>query len=440
MVTEFQKGYRIPIASGGQAEVLQILGRGGQGTVYSVRYNDCEYALKWYHPDAISAPEEFMKNLCKNVTDGPPGKAFLWPRFLTEKTGGSFGYLMDLRPTDFCEFTALLNKKDRHGNRVELPGLAMAANCALNIVNNFGALHRQGKSYQDLNDGNFFINCQNGEVLIADNDNVAPDRQNLGIGGKPGYMAPEIVRGEAKPDTLTDLHSLAVVLFKLFMRHDPLMGRKSIEGVCLTEEAEKKLYGEEPVFIFDPQDDSNAPVPGAHPNPIKLWPCYPEYIREAFIRTFSQGMRDPNRRISEHEWKKLFVRLRGEIWSCISCDQEILMHRIRAQDGVFECGNCKTKLSFPLKIALNGYEVHLFPHNKLYKCHTAKAGDDAISITGEVLRNKKTGVWGIKNLSGLSWMATTPDGMTTVIKEGEVLPVAEGLRVDFAGERGVITR
>ena len=30
-----------------------------------------------------------------------------------------------------------------------------------------------GYSYQDLNDGNFFINPQSGDVLICDNDNVA---------------------------------------------------------------------------------------------------------------------------------------------------------------------------------------------------------------------------------------------------------------------------
>lgn len=35
-------------------------------------------------------------------------------------------------------------------------------------------LHRHGYSYQDLNDGNFFINPESGDVLICDNDNVMP--------------------------------------------------------------------------------------------------------------------------------------------------------------------------------------------------------------------------------------------------------------------------
>ena len=63
-------------------------------------------------------------------------------------------------------------------------------------------------SYQDLNDGNFFIDVSNGDILICDNDNVTPDgMKNAGnIGGKPGYMAPEIVCGKSHPNSLTDCH------------------------------------------------------------------------------------------------------------------------------------------------------------------------------------------------------------------------------------------
>ena len=50
-----------------------------------------------------------------------------------------------------------------------------------------------------------------GEALICDNDNVAVDKQEQsGVLGTPRFMAPEIVRGEAKPSTQTDLFSLSV--------------------------------------------------------------------------------------------------------------------------------------------------------------------------------------------------------------------------------------
>jgi hypothetical protein len=71
-------------------------------------------------------------------------------------------------------------------------------NACLNIIIAFRDLHRAGRSYQDLNDGGFVIRLSDGDVMICDCDNVAPDGVSLGIAGKPGYMAPEIVAGRGK--------------------------------------------------------------------------------------------------------------------------------------------------------------------------------------------------------------------------------------------------
>ena len=44
---EFQKGQKIKTVSGGELEIIQKLGEGGQGVVYKVRYTGRELALKW---------------------------------------------------------------------------------------------------------------------------------------------------------------------------------------------------------------------------------------------------------------------------------------------------------------------------------------------------------------------------------------------------------
>jgi hypothetical protein len=54
-----------------------------------------------------------------------------------------------------------------------------------------------------------------------------------------------------------------------------------------------KLYGAEPVFIFDPNDHSNEPVPGLHDNALAFWPIYPQFLRDLFIQSFTAGIRDP---------------------------------------------------------------------------------------------------------------------------------------------------
>ena len=65
---------------------------------------------------------------------------------------------MDLRPEGYNELAEYLVKKARFkSNRAII-------NAALDICCAFRALHLKGLSYQDLNDGNFFINSETGRV------------------------------------------------------------------------------------------------------------------------------------------------------------------------------------------------------------------------------------------------------------------------------------
>jgi hypothetical protein len=233
-MANLKKGDRISLANGGSIEITKKLGEGGQGTVYRIEYSGQEYALKWYKSSYLKdlnkrhrqGKKYFRENLEKNISKGSPNDKFLWPVAITEEKSDCFGYIMKLRPAGYFDFSDILNTKDKDGNPVLFKSFRATVESAMGIVNAFGALHRKGYFYLDLNDGNFFINTENGDVLICDNDNVTADpNYNL---GKPGYIAPELVRGDkdAKSNALTDAHSLAVVLFKLFMRHDPLMGKK----------------------------------------------------------------------------------------------------------------------------------------------------------------------------------------------------------------------
>lgn len=434
-MSTLEKGEKIPIVNGEMAEILEEIGSGGQGTVYKVLFNAKVYALKWYSGRVLKDRAKFRQNLWQNIVDGPPSESFLWPLFLTEQYKNNFGYLMDLRPDGFVDFSDILNKK------VAFSSLQVTIECALNIVNSFGKLHRKGKSYQDLNDGNFFVNPITGNVLICDNDNVAPEKQNLGIGGKPGYMAPEIVRGAARPETLTDQHSLAVILFKLFMRHDPLMGMAYVYSVCITEETEKRLYGDDPVFIFDPNNASNRPLLGVHPNPIKLWPYYTEYIRNAFIKSFCEGIKTPALRLTESEWEQLLIRLRGEILIC-QCGYETLAHLAKKEtyNNIFSCPHCNAQCSYPMVLNVKKYSVFLFPGNQLYKCHTEKDSTDYTKAQGTVVRYQNNqSIWGIKNISDNTWFFTD-DTQKKSVPSGGVVLFRQGSKIEFHQIIGTVTR
>lgn len=431
---EFRKGTNIPLEGGKTAQVIDKIGEGGQGIVYSVKIDGKDYALKWY-TFKFQNKKGFRNNLQENIKNGAPDSKFLCTLYLTAEKNNSFGYVMELRPKRFSEFSDILN------NKVRFSSTEVMVTAALNIVNAFRTLHRKGLSYQDLNDGNFFIDVNNGDVLICDNDNVTPDgMKNAGnIGGKPGYMAPEIVCGKMHPYSLTDCHSLAVILFKLFCRHDHLMGKAYVDSVCITEKREYELYGKNPVFIFDPNDSSNKPVPGVHPNPIKLWPRYPKFIQDAFIKSFCEGMKNPNQRLPENEWQKLLIRFRGTLLKCPHCSSEICLATVpHGETLTFDCGS---SYSYPYSLLSGKYKIPVFSGAKLYKCQTVKDCDDYSAVTGEVIMNKnKPALWGIKNLSDSVWKFTAEGKETKDIAKGSVVPVANNVKIAFENIEATISK
>jgi DNA-binding helix-hairpin-helix protein with protein kinase domain len=394
------------------------IGEGGQGAVYTVDYDGKKKALKWYSGKKFANPKKFYENLENNVKKGKPTNAFLWPEAITEKQDLAFGYIMDLRPKEYEEFSRFLI------GRVVFASITAMTNCAIQITAGFRALHQKGYSYQDLNDGNFFINPQNGSVLICDNDNVSEYGKNSGIAGKARYMAPEVVAKGVNPGMQTDLFSLAVILFMLWTNNHPLEGKAACVP-CMDAENEKKIYGKNPVFVWDPTDTSNRPVQGIHKGAIIRWPFLPVYLQDLFIKAFSKElMHDPQQRIIEREWQQTFIRMRSEIFMCPTCNVKEAMY---FTDPVTPsaCPKCGRKNLFPMYIKTQRYNVAVHQRTKLYACHTVKSSDDFETLTGEV--SVKDGEYELKNLSGENW--TLDDGKTIAPNGSFVLK--KGAKIDF---------
>ena len=89
------------------------------------------------------------------------------------------------------------------------------------LAHSFWQLHAKGLCYRDISFGNIFFDPNNGEVRICDNDNTDVNKKPGAISGTPRFMAPEIVRGDSNPDADTDLFSLSVLLFYMFMFNHP---------------------------------------------------------------------------------------------------------------------------------------------------------------------------------------------------------------------------
>ncbi|MBP5406920.1 hypothetical protein J6Z19_07210 [bacterium] len=422
---EFQQGQMIKTLSGDSLKVIQKLGEGGQGVVYKVEYNGKEKALKWYFGNKLRHANAFYKNLQTNISEGTPNRSFLWPEELTEHFDGSFGYIMNLRPSEYKDFGRFLLAKEHFAS------IYAAIDAALCIVNGFRALHNRGYSYQDLNDGNFFVNPKTGDVLICDNDNVAPYGTNLGIAGKCRYMAPEVVLGRKRPDIHTDRFSLAVVLYLMLFLNHPLEGRRTM-CPCMTEELDFRFYGKEPIFVYDPNNDTNRPVVGIHTNEIMFWPIYPKFIRELFERSFSQDAmigKDTEHRVIEKIWEEAFIKLKGLIMKCPFCGDEIFIDPMQQEQKCIFCG--KT-FDSPLMLKVKKYSPVLVDSSKLYACHVKHDSSDFRTVMGEVVSNKTDPkILGLKNCSGFAWEAILPTGESRPFADGQVFKLGKGLKINF---------
>lgn len=431
-MARLKKNSVVKTVLGESVTVLEKLGEGGQGIVYKVQWHGDNYALKWYAKGVGKNADAFYKNLKNNVEKGAPAPTFLWPLAITEiDSDGCFGYVMKLRPKEYKDFSQIIM------NRAKFSGFKAVVNAALLMTVSFKLLHNKGLSYQDLNDGNFFINPADGDVLICDNDNVAPDGENLGILGKPGYMAPEVVAMKHMPDASSDRFSLAVILFMLFFRNHPLAGMRDNDGDDPDANV-KSLYCTNSIFIFDPKDTSNRPKPGIHINAPKFWPVFPPFIQELFVKAFDKSLMTPdgaNRedRIIEKEWLKQLVRLRESIVTCPYCNSDTF-YGLKSPQRT--CMNCGQIVKRPPVLNIKDRLIPLQPGSCLYRYEVDSLTDYSVEIIkepiGTVVQNKiHANVTGLRNDSDFTWYRHTPGGIEQFFEKGKVLPIAPDNTIKF---------
>jgi serine/threonine protein kinase len=307
------------------------------------------------------------------------------------------------------------------------------------LANSYRALHLNGYCYRDIADGNLMFDPRSGDVLICDNDNVGVNRQSHSqIWGTMEYMAPELIRGEGDPSTESDLHSLAVLLFHLWCWHHPLHGEMEYRLRVWDLPAKRRIYGEQPIFIFHPTDSRNRlPEDPEYMTAKQRWGYCPPSLQGMFTRAFTIGLEDPKRRITEGEWQREFLQLRDSIVQCSHCRAENF-----EEFGTTEsrCWHCRTAiLPHPKLLVRHAAGVHyltLSEGTKILKRHLSNPWqeEEAETLLGEVVRHpRQPGVWGIKNWSPHPWKVTLSGGKAMEILPQQAVPLNPGFRIQIEG-------
>ena len=434
---QLKVGTELTSECGKKYKVNKYLGAGGQGEVYDVSSDSNHYALKWYFKS--SATEEQKKILDKLIEKGSPTRTenkdvFLWPiDLIYEKKDEPFGYIMDLREKQYKGIVDLMKCRTN-------PSFFNLVKACYNLTKGYSKLHEQGFQYRDISFGNAFFDPDTGDVKICDNDNVTPNgTKEGGIKGTPRFMAPEIVRGEAKPSRNTDRFSLAVLLFYMLMVSHPLEGQQEAKIKCMDPPAMKKLYGDEPIFIFDPDNDKNRPVPGYHDNAIIYWYIYPQYIKDLFIKSFTVGLNSPAKRVTENQWLDAFGKLMCSIVICQKCGAENFYDEEKSEHTCWN-SKCKNSIKIGSKIVIGkgkkAFKIPISSETKIYSHHINKDYDMS-TVIGEVSVNPNDpSVWGLKNKSKENWTYIKSDGTQITVATEKTARIAKDVKIDFGTIEG----
>ena len=418
---KLETGQVLDTLAGNRIEVMDFLGEGGQGYVYKIRFKGEEKALKWYKRlGGRDVSGLFYQNMVDNWKKGSPNEAFMWPLDVTPMTGGTFGYVMDLRPAGFYDFSQFILHKQA------FPSYKHTILACLQIVQAFRLLHNKGFTYRDLNDGNFFMNPKTAQILICDVDNIAPDGTKMDILGTPRYMAPEVVAGKNPPNKYSDRHSMAVVLFMIFTLTHPLEGKRSLTPV-LTPALQEKLYGSDPIFIMDPDNTVNGPDPVIHRNVLTVWPCLPGFIRDIFLRCFSaDALKTPARRPAEVEWIRELVRFYSCIVPC-SCGADIFLTGLTDN----RCDVCGREIPVDYALDLGTSIIPAVRGARICKCQVTTAdADDALTAVAQIVPMKgDPRALGFQNLSGRPLNAVTSLGQAVRVPDKAVVPLKKGIQI-----------
>lgn len=415
--------------SSNKYKVVSLLGAGGQGEVYHVENNGKHYALKWYFKH-MATPEQkaILDNL---ISRGTPDASFLWPQDLIFKSQGEpFGYIMPLRPKNY---KSIVDMMKRHAE----PSFYALCRAAYNLTNGYEKLHSMGYSYRDISFGNLFFDPDNGDVLICDNDNVSANGvDNSSVYGTPRFMAPEIVVGKAKPSRNTDLFSLSILLFYMFMMGHPLEGKLEADIKCMDIHAMNKLYGTQPVFIFDPTNKTNRPVRGYQDNVLIYWDLYPQSIKDLFTLSFTVGLTTPGKRVTEKKWMETFINLMCGISKC-SCGAEVFYDENKIVKGVAHtCWNCGKAVAFPASLIVGKSCILLQKDAKVYTHHIT-GNYDMNTVVGTVTQSPKSpNLWGIRNDSPDNWTYIKSDGQQIPVASGRSAAIAKDAKIDFGQMTG----
>jgi DNA-binding helix-hairpin-helix protein with protein kinase domain len=401
-------------------KIVELIKIGGEGSIYKVVVNGIEMALKVFSKTA-STPSR-AAHIRQLIATGSPHRSFIYPIKIVHLKNGCLGIFMPLIPGEFYEVAEMAGLPAE-----KRPSLRETLKAAKAICIAFKALIRSGRIYVDISAAQILI-AQTGEVRICDVtnivDRVTPEFHLCTF----RYTDPQLWLGKTAPSVTTGRFSLATVMFQLLCCGLPFHGKKLPR--ILGPEDENRLLHLEPVFIFDPDDTSNAADPAEHSEVIVYWSMLTTKLRKLFTEQFTVGLREPNRRAIETQWIDALIDMYAACFVCRQCGAEVFYDPAVPSQ---KCWNCQLRLPRPARLRFaNRREVVLRSDTEISRYDiTGRVMYDFTAVGRVVTDGMAPGSIELENISASTWLWRRGLGPQSPAPCGQKVPLYRNTCITF---------
>ncbi len=224
-------------------ELLEILGQGGMGVVYTARQTsiDRQVAVKMLKTKTAQSSEQRHKFLAEAVVTGELDHPNIVPIYDvgSNNTGALFYSMKKVEGRPWLK-------------TVRKNTLAENLNILMKVADAVAFAHSRSVVHRDLKPENVMLG-EFGEVLVMDwglAQSTSGFRKSSSIittssmGGTPAYMAPEMATGPVtKISPLSDIYLLGAILYEILTGRPPHTGKTAMK--CLMAAAKNKIVATE---------------------------------------------------------------------------------------------------------------------------------------------------------------------------------------------------